>query len=157
MSQYDIEVRDKEGEIRSRFLASGFPRAEYPEVIVYDTTAEWPGAAGSLVMSIPRDLLKLGADAKAQIQVWTFKGGIESLRGIERPRETAAIPTKEGIAPPPMPLCDVADAFGEENAAARINAETLAEGARVVIKGFAAELDFAAPQEPAPVEASPAE
>ncbi len=130
-SQYDVEIRNATGEILSRFVGSGFSGAQCPHFALHDASGAWDDAPGSLVFSLSRDALGLEGDTKTAIQVCTFKGGIESHKGLERPRETPADePPAEGE---PVP-CDVADAFGEQNTAERMKSSATVLGAAAILE-----------------------
>ncbi|MBN2310833.1 MAG: hypothetical protein JXR94_17800, partial [Candidatus Hydrogenedentes bacterium] len=109
-SQYDVEIIDKDGECASAFRASGFANAQYPLFALHGA-GDWCGAPGTLMVSLARAPLGLKGEGKVAVQVCTFKGGIESHRGLERPREQ---PGDEGA------FWDVADTFGEENVPERV-------------------------------------
>jgi hypothetical protein len=135
-SQYDVEIRDGKGEMVSRFLASGFAPPGNPLFDVPVCTQNAKGeesVEGSVVYAISRQALGLSDGYETAIQVCTFKGGIESRKGLEHPRPTVA-------ASRVRPFCDVADAFGTENTRERIEndlgaAET--SGARIATRGVA--------------------
>jgi len=110
-SQYDMEIRDGKGETISRFLASGFPRAQYPDVQVRHILQE---GTDSVILALSRQALDLAKAQTVHIQVCTLKGGIEEFKGLERPRGEL----RDGL-----PVCDVADAFGSENTRDRIEKE----------------------------------
>ncbi|MBN1868015.1 hypothetical protein JW916_12075 [Candidatus Sumerlaeota bacterium] len=131
-SQYDVEIRDATDQIVSRFLVSGFAP---PGNALFDIpiSIQNENDEGAVVYSISRDALGLADGRDAAIQVCTSKGGIESLRALERPRETAA-------ASGGRPFCDVADTFGAENTRERIERdvrEAAGPGTRIVIRGAA--------------------
>jgi len=77
--------------------------------------------------------------------VCTFKGGIESVKGLEGPR-VASVGGRT--------VCDVADAFGAENTKDRIEADLKAhphpDAALTVIKGVAGTIKVPATPQPAP-------
>jgi len=124
-SQYDMEFLDEKGEVKSRFLSSGFPHPNYPYFNIVDTMQE---EHGSVVMAISRKMLgSVSANRKIYLQVCTFKGGIEVHTGKELPR----VQVMDG-----HPVCDVADAFGSENTAERLRADE-AQGKPLVIRGYA--------------------
>ncbi|HQQ01069.1 MAG TPA: hypothetical protein PLY86_21645, partial [bacterium] len=128
-SQYDIEFLDGKGEVKSRFLSSGFPNPNYPYFDIVDTLQ---GEQGSVVMAISRKALgSLSKDRKVYLQVCTFKGGIE----VHSKKELARVQVLDG-----HPVCDVADTFGAENTAQRLR-EDEAQGNPLVIRGFAACLE----------------
>ncbi|GMW01875.1 MAG: hypothetical protein AMXMBFR84_30110 [Candidatus Hydrogenedentota bacterium] len=127
-SQYDVEVHDESGEIRTAFKASGFGGAEFPNVTYLDKHAMWNSGKGSIVLSLSQSALRLRDMNTLFVQVCTVKGGLDSLEPLERPIESAD--AKD---------CDIADAFGEENTAARIDAD-LAAGRTAIIRGYAAKL-----------------
>ncbi|HUT24048.1 MAG TPA: hypothetical protein VM492_06890 [Sumerlaeia bacterium] len=110
-SQYDMEIRDGKGETISRFLASGFPRAQYPDVQVRYILQE---ETNSVILALSRQALDLAKAQTVHVQVCTLKGGIEEFKGLERPRGEL----RDGL-----PVCDVADAFGSENTRDRIEKE----------------------------------
>lgn len=83
--------------------------------------------AGSIVLSISKDILDLNTPQKMFIQVCTLKGGIESFEGKERP--ITALQNGK-------PICDVADAFGEQNTEKRILTE-FQPGKPSIIQGYA--------------------
>lgn len=111
-SQYDVEIRNERGEARCRFLASGYAPAGNPLIQLVGTT---PGGSPSAVWSISLEALGLDKGAsKVNVQVCTFKGGIETYWNLEEPR----MAVQEG-----RPVCDVADAFGTDNTRERIEAD----------------------------------
>lgn len=120
-SQYDMEIKDEKGEVISRFLASGFAPPSDP---LFDVADLYKDGTGSVVYVIDRKVLGLEKAQKVNIQVCTYKGGIDKL---ERPRQASG--------------CDVADAFGPENTAGRMKGEakgSTAGGGQVCrIKGIA--------------------
>lgn len=128
-SQYDMEIRDGKGELVGHYLASGFSKPENPLLNCFVESDE----RGQFVTyAISRKALGVRKGQKIQIQVCSFKGGIESAKGLEKPRVTK----RDGSW-----VCDVADTFGDENLLERIEADQKKEGesARPVIKGFAGE------------------
>ncbi|MBN1900162.1 PD40 domain-containing protein [Candidatus Sumerlaeota bacterium] len=127
-SQYDLEILDDKGEVASRFLVSGFAPPGNP---LFEMVYVLEDETNSAVYSISKEILDLKKPRKANIQVCTFKGGIESHRKLEKER----LISEDG-----KPVCDVADAFGEENAIARIEKdaqERAGEPAPFVIRGAA--------------------
>ncbi|MFH1741398.1 MAG: hypothetical protein ABIH23_20530, partial [bacterium] len=128
-SQYDLEILDETGEVRSRFLTSGFADPNYPYFDVIDLIQ---GEHGSVVFSISRDVLDLKNARKVFLQVCTLKGGIEVHKKKELPRETM----HDG-----RPICDVADSFGPENSAARLQAD-FEQNIAPIIRGYAACFDL---------------
>lgn len=128
-SQYDAEIRDRRGEVISRFIGSGFAPPGNP---TFDLVHILQEDSSSVVYSISRQVLGIADGQKVNMQVCTFKGGIESYKKLEHPRvETMDSRT----------VCDVADAFGAENTAERIEADLRKNptaGARAIIKGCAA-------------------
>jgi dipeptidyl aminopeptidase/acylaminoacyl peptidase len=135
-SQYDVEIRDGAGEMRCRFLASGFDDPQCPVLGLLQPRGAWGDAPGSILLSLSREAMGLKGEGDVYVQACTFKGGIEEFKKLERPREPAATSG---------PVCDVADAFGEENTATRINADIAAVKAqaattapwRASIRGYA--------------------
>ena len=126
-SQYDLEIRDRDGQIICRYLASGFAPAGNP---VFDLVHTIRGDTNSVVYSISRNMLGLNGPRKVNIQVCTLKGGIESHEELERPR----VESVDG-----RTVCDVADTFGPENTAERIKADAETNPtAPAIIKGHAA-------------------
>lgn len=119
-SQYDVEIFGGEGETVFRYMASGFSAPANP---VFDVV-HIDDDTNSVIISISRKMLGLHEGRPLSVQVCTLKGGVESFKGLERPREN-----KTGF--------DVADAFGKENSAERIDAE-LEKGEKPIIKGVAA-------------------
>jgi Tol biopolymer transport system component len=127
-SQYDLEILDGNGEVVSRFLASGYSPPNNP---LFEMVYVLEDKTNSTVYSISKEILDLKKPRKVNIQVCTFKGGIESHRKLEKERITSL----DG-----KPVCDVADAFGAENTIARIEkdaSEKANETATFVIKGMA--------------------
>lgn len=127
-SHYDLEILDGRGEIVSRFLASGYSPPNNP---LFEMVYVLEDETNSVVYSISKEILDLKKPRKVNIQVCTFKGGVESHRKLERERATS-LDNK--------PVCDVADAFGAENTIARIEKdaqEKSGEPAPFVIKGAA--------------------
>jgi Tol biopolymer transport system component len=127
-SQYDLEILNEKGEIASRFLASGFAPPSNP---LFEMVYVLEDETNSAVYSISREVLDLKTPRKVNIQVCTFKGGIESYRKLEKERATS----EDG-----KPVCDVADAFGVKNTHERIEKDALekaGEPAPFVIKGAA--------------------
>ena len=131
-SQYDVEIRNGEGETVSHFQASGFVNPQYPDLEVIDLMADWERQVGSLAISLSREALGLKEDREASIQVCTTKGGIESLKGKELSTEL------ESDTPG---ACPIADAFGEENTAGRVETD-LSSGGPPVVRGVAGVLDL---------------
>lgn len=130
-SQYDLEIRDGQGETISRFLSSGFSPANYPPVVyMRNFCGESPGGTPCVVVGLSREVLDPPKDRPISMQVCTFKGGIESVKKAERPLEAE----REGKA-----VCSVADAFGEENTATRLEADWK-EGKPPIIRGVTAVL-----------------
>lgn len=120
-SQYDLEIKGTKGETVHRYLASGFAPAGDPQ---FQWLGNVPGATPGVCYVISRKALGLEGKHEVGIQVCTFKGGVGDRQKLERPLDGG---------------CDVADAFGAENTAARIQAdEQKAPGAPGLIKGFAA-------------------
>jgi hypothetical protein len=127
-SQYDVEILGPTGEAVSRFQAAGFDNAQYPDMTFMDTSGCWK-TPGSIVLSFSRKALGLEGSKKVDIQACTTKGGIEEFKKLERPREA---PSDPGA------FCDIADAFGAENTAARIDADaTEKKTTCAIIKGCA--------------------
>lgn len=127
-SQYDLEIRDGKEEVICRYLASGFAPPENP---VFRQVGIANDKTDSVVYAISRKKLGLEPGMKVAVQVCTFKGGIESLKKLETPRDD-----------PAKAKCDVADAFGEDNTAERIRAEQKTN-APLIIKGSAATFELA--------------
>ena len=128
-SQYDLEILNHKGEIICRYLASGFSPANNP---VFELVHVLDGETPSVIYSISREMLDLNKPKTVNLQVCTFKGGIESHKHLERER----VVNIKG-----KPVCDVADAFGAENTKERIekdSSEKGAFGAPFIIKGAAA-------------------
>jgi Tol biopolymer transport system component len=133
-SQYDMEILNEKGEAIAKYLASGFAPPTNP---VFEVEYTDP-ANNSVVYAISRKMLGLTKAEEVGIQVCTFKGGIESVKGLERPRVSAA----NG-----KTACDVADAFGAENTKDRIEADLKANAnpaAPTMIKGVAATVSLPA-------------
>ncbi len=165
-SQYDMAIMNEKGENITYFLAAGFSPPKLPhfdlieiqgqtgsyflsktketiedvlgfvgidpnasEITVQQETS---GEEGSIVFSIAKDILDLPKNKKIFIQVCVLKGGIESYQKTERPQKML-IDNKL--------VCDVADAFGNENTAQRILNEVKA-GKPAIIKGYGAVLEM---------------
>ena len=132
-SQYDLEIRDRDGELICRYLASGFAPSGNP---VFDLVHTMQGDTNSVVYSISRNMLGLNGPRRVNLQVCTLKGGIESHKELERPR-VASVNGRT--------VCDVADTFGPENTAKRINADLKKNAdpaAPAIIKGYAATFEL---------------
>ena len=132
-SQYDLEIRDRDGQIICRYLASGFTPSSNP---VFDLVHTIQGDTSSVVYSISRNMLGLNGPRRVNLQVCTLKGGIESHEELERPR----VGSVDG-----QTVCDVADTFGPENTTERINADlkkNVDPAAPAVIKGYAATFEL---------------
>jgi Tol biopolymer transport system component len=72
-------------------------------------------------------------DCALELQACTFKGGADDVKGLERPRVTKDAKGN--------PVCDVADAFGPENTAARARADHAAHPDKpFVVRGVAGTL-----------------
>ena len=140
-SQYDMEILNEKGEIIARYLASGFAPPANPLFEILYTIPE----TNSVVYALSRGALGLTGPARdLGIQVCTFKGGIESVKGLERPRVASA---------GGRTVCDVADAFGAENTKDRIEADlkaTANPAAPAMIKGVAGTIKVPATPQPAP-------
>ncbi len=128
-SQFDISIVNEKGEDISRFIATGFYNPIMTNFNVIEIHDE---SQGSIVLSIPREVLDAVGDRKMSIQVCTAKGGIESFQGLEKPQRTL----DDG-----KPFCEVTDAFGDENNAQRIFDE-VSGGKTPVIKGVAAVVEL---------------
>jgi hypothetical protein len=102
-SQYDLEITGEKGETLSRYLASGFAPPANPLFAIVDL---YQDQTGSVVYAIDRKMLGLEPGQKVNLQVCTYKGGIDKF---EHPRQASG--------------CDVADAFGPENTPERIREE----------------------------------
>lgn len=127
-SQYDLEILDGKGDVASRFLVSGFAPPNNP---LFEMVYVLEDETNSVVYSISKEVLDLKKPRKVNIQVCTFKGGVESHRKLEKER----VISEDG-----KPVCDVADAFGAENTIARIQRdaqEKAGDSAPFVIKGAA--------------------
>lgn len=124
-SQYNVAIAGADGEIVSHFEASGFPGAQYPGLRIIDTWENWTAEEGSLILSVPLKFLKAESGREISLQVCTAKGGVESFKQLERPRETP----EDGPAG-----FDIADAFGEQNTAKRIE-QALEQGETPHIEG----------------------
>ncbi len=122
---YDLEILDANGTPFSRFTGSGFAPPSFPLFDVFSMQEDADGSSGSISCWIDRDALALRSDTDYVVQVCTMKGGIESYKGVERPREESG--------------WDIADAFGEANTRERIDAE-IAAGTTPVLRGYAATL-----------------
>ena len=146
-SQYDVTLLNEKGESIARMNAAGFAlpsssflkvlgeiqyQSDSPENSGKEKTADVKNLQekGSLIISIPRDILGLAGNQKVTIQVCTSKGGIESFEGKER--QIPSLNKEE---------CDISDAFGAENTKARIERDYTASG-KFIIKEFAAVLDM---------------
>jgi Tol biopolymer transport system component len=132
-SQYDMGIRDGRGEIVCRFVGSGFAEADNPAFELVHILQE---DSSSVVYSISRRVLDLKDGQKVNMQVCTFKGGIESYKKLERPR----VETTDG-----RTVCDVADSFGPENTEERIEADLRTNTdprAPAIIKGCAATFEM---------------
>jgi len=140
-SQYDMEILNEKGEIIARYLASGFAPPANPLFEMLYTIPE----TNSVVYAVSRQTLGLENSGNVGIQVCTFKGGIESVKGLEGPR-VASVGGRT--------VCDVADAFGAENTKDRIEADLKAhphpDAALTVIKGVAGTIKVPATPQPAP-------
>jgi len=139
-SQYDMEILNEKGEIIARYLASGFAPPANPLFEMVYTIPE----TNSVVYAVSRQTLGLVNSGNVGIQVCTFKGGIESVKGLEGPR-VASVGGRT--------VCDVADAFGAENTKDRIETDLKANtnpAAPVVIKGVAGTIKVPATPQPAP-------
>jgi hypothetical protein len=135
-SQYDVTFLDETGKSKAWLSGSRFGVVSDGPVHVVDTRSDYENEKGALVFSIDRELLGWDPGDTIQVQVVTTKGGIESHRGLERPREMISETT-------PAPLCDVADAFGAGNTRESIE-KRIAEsqpGSPITIRGYAIELD----------------
>ena len=143
-SQYDAQILNGAGETISRFSASGYDHPAYPHLDVHYANDGWDGSGGTLILSIPREILGLKDAASVSVQVCTFKGGVDPLGALERARE---LPGDAGA------FCDVADTFGAENTAAAIQGQAYGGTGRARITGCAAVLDLTPDSE----KASPAE
>ena len=107
-SQYDMEILNEKSEVIARYLASGFAPPANP---LFEMVYMIP-ETHSVVYAVSRGALGLTGPARdLGIQVCAFKGGIESVKGLERPR-VASVGGRT--------VCDVADAFGAENTKDRI-------------------------------------
>lgn len=127
-SQYNAAVLNSQGENVTQFVASGFAPPNLPHFNVIELQND---DKGSIVLSINKDTLDLQDHKIVNIQVCTLKGGIESFEGKERPLS----PLIDG-----KPVCDVADAFGEDNTAERILNDAKA-GNPAVIRGYATKIE----------------
>jgi Tol biopolymer transport system component len=139
-SQYDMEILNEKNEVIARYLASGFAPPANP---LFERAYMVP-ETNSVVYAVSRQTLGLVNSGNVGIQVCTFKGGIESVKGLERPRVASA----DG-----RTVCDVADAFGAENTKDRIEADLKANtnpAAPAVIKGVAGTIKVPATPQPAP-------
>ncbi len=127
-SQYDLEVLDEKDEIIHRYLVSGFAPPDNPLI---RHCGIYRKKSNSIIYAISRRILNLKAGNRVQVQVCTFKGGIESYKKLETPRFD-----------PAKAFCDVADAFGEENNIERIRKDKEEKpGLPVIIRGYAGEFD----------------
>jgi hypothetical protein len=128
-SRYDMELRApnrKPVVIR----VQGIP--DFAPSQAYCATVE---PSRSLLIAVDRELLNLGGDNNyaLDLQALTFKGGADDVKGLERPRVTKDAKGN--------PVCDVADAFGPENTAARARADHAAHPDKpFVIRGAAGTL-----------------
>jgi len=151
-SQYDLEIRDRDGELICRYLASGFAPSGNPvfDLVdrylasgfapsgnpVFDLVDTLRGNTNSVVYSISRNMLGLRGSREVNLQVCTLKGGIESHKELERPR----VESVDG-----RTVCDVADTFGLQNTAERITADLKKNAdpaAPAIIKGCAATFEL---------------
>ena len=124
-SRYSASIVGVDGEVVSQFEASGFPGARYPDLRVIDPRENWTAEVGSLILSVPLKFLKAEAGREINVQVCTTKGGVESFKKLERPRETP-VDGPAGF--------DIADAFGEQNTAKRID-KALEQGVAPQVEG----------------------
>ena len=129
-SQYDVEIRNAQGETIRHIQASGFGGAQFPPLIYVDAfgqaATETMEESGSIILALSRSSLGMeGNDGKILLEICTAKGGIESVRKTETPAELE----RDG-----KPVCAIADAFGSENTPDRI-AAAMAEGSPLVIQG----------------------
>lgn len=128
-SQYDLEIRNDKNEIIHKYLVSCFAPPDNPFFKNYRFQSK---DNSYLVYAVSREILGLKSGNKINVQVCTFKGGIESQKKLEIPRFD---PTKT--------LCDVADTFGEENNIERIKADKEKNPDKpIVIKGYAGTLEL---------------
>lgn len=133
-SQYDLEILDSKDNPLHRCLVSGFEVRDNPYFKFYQSTNN---GSHSVIYAISREINALYLQPwtswkKVNIQVCTFKGGIESQRKAETPR------FEEG-----KDLIDIADTFGEENNIERIKADKKENPDKpVVIKGYAGTLEL---------------
>lgn len=128
-SQYDLEILDSKDKPVHRCLVSGFEIQDNPYFKYYQSTTK---DSHSVIYAISRGnnalfLHSWASWKKVNIQVCTFKGGIESQRKAEIQRFD-----------PEKDLIDIADTFGEENNLERIRKDKKGNpGKPVIIKGFA--------------------
>lgn len=133
-SQYDVEIQNETDEVIHKYLVSGFSPADNPLFKQYTSDL---GASNSVVYAVSKgngalDLDRYSWASKINIQVCTFKGGIESQKKLETPRFDS---TKN--------LSDVADTFGKENNLERIKADKKENPDKpIVIKGYAGTLEL---------------
>ncbi len=131
-SQYNIEIHNDKDEITHKYLVSGFSPADNP---LFKHYTSGKGTSNSVVYAISTEMYGLNLYSfikKINIQVCTFKGGIESQLKLETLRfDSSKI------------LCDVADTFGKENTRERIMADKTENPDKpAVIKGFAGTLEL---------------
>jgi hypothetical protein len=120
---YDLDVLNEAGEPIAKFAVSGIDTPSFPLFDIFDQSHDPNDEGGSIMCWLDLDAIGLETNRDYELQVCTVKGGIESYKGVERPREESG--------------WDIADAFGDVNTKARIDAEIEA-GAKPVLQGYAA-------------------
>ena len=119
---YDLDVLNDAGEPIAKFAVSGIDAPSFPLFDIFDVISNTDGDGGTIMCWLDLDAIGLRSNRDYDLQVCTVKGGIESYKGVERPREESG--------------WDIADAFGDSNTKERIDSE-LAAGKKPILQGHA--------------------
>ncbi len=131
---YYLDVLNELGALTGHYSANGIASPGYPVFDVFDIDGNSVGEGGNLSCWIDRREIGLKTNTDYYLQVCTVKGGIEPYKNVERPRELSG--------------WDIADAFGEDNTKARVDAD-LDAGKKLLVKGFATVVRFPSEDEAA--------
>jgi len=119
---YDLDVLDETGGTIAKLSASGIEAPSLPLFDVFHLSGNPNDDSGTVMYWIDHRALGLHPEKDYRLQVCTVKGGIESYKGVERPRELSG--------------WDIADAFGDGNTKTRIDTEA-ANGTKSLLRGYA--------------------